>query len=933
MSSTNNALNTGNGLTGAVLMAGTGTAPSFTSSPSFGGSVTAATGISITNGSNVINNTVASTAGAEQDFKKSRTGGVITTGDQLALLTFQGHDGTQFITSSQIKSTSSGTIGTNRVASNLEFWTHPDSTTSSTQRMVIASTGAVTINSPDSGTGLTVSGGGITCTSGAITATSGNVVISAGNLALPATNDALTQGVITLNSSAFLHYGHNTTNVILGIGAGQSGNTTALYNTYVGQGAGAFSNITPTNGAAQYNVAIGYQAIGAGSPGGNSNTSSNVAVGAYSLQNIGWNGNHAIGIGYGAGMKLAANHCNNNVMIGYGALTAAVGTNNGNSIGDNVFIGDYSATAITNGTTGGINGNTFAGTSSGGGLTTGSIQHNAFFGDSTGSTLTTGNVQYNIFLGSSAGSSYPAASVPVSCICIGYASGGSGTETNILRIGNATGTSAGNLQSAYIYGIYTTAATPSGTAKVSLVDSNSLHYGLAGTSGQILQGGTAPAFSTATYPATTAQGDLLLSTTANAIVALGKDTNATRYLSNTGTNNNAAWAQVALATGVSGTLPIANGGANTNGASYTTDGVLYYDGTGFATTTAGTSTYVLTSNGAGVAPTFQNLSGAVSSVSGTTNQITVSPTTGAAVVSLVASPTVTGTWTSSAGNLALPTTSSTAGQITINSVSVLHAYGANNIFVGGAGNFTFDTGKNYENVGIGVGALSSLVGTAGNQGIRNTICGFGSAQNLTQGYSNCFYGYQSGVNLTTGIHNCLFGINAGDAYTTSESENIIIGGSAGIIGESNVLRIGDGTGTGSGQLNAAYICGIRGITVTGTAVLISASNQLGIAVSSRKYKKDIVDMSDKSEIISKLRPVEFRYKDEKQSSQLNYGLIAEEVEKVWPEMVAYDKDGNISTLYYQFLAPILLKEVQRQNKVIDNLMSRLERLEAACLKN
>jgi hypothetical protein len=253
--------------------------------------------------------------------------------------------------------------------------------------------------------------------------------------------------------------------------------------------------------------------------------------------------------------------------------------------------------------------------------------------------------------------------------------------------------------------------------------------------------------------------------------------------------------------------------------------------------------------------------------------------------------------------------------------------------VGGAGNFTFNTGKNYENVGIGVGALSSLVGTAGNQGIRNTICGFGSAQNLTQGYSNCFYGYQSGVNLTTGIHNCLFGINAGDAYTTSESENIIIGGSAGIIGESNVLRIGDGTGTGSGQLNAAYICGIRGITVTGTAVLISASNQLGIAVSSRKYKKDIVDMSDKSEIISKLRPVEFRYKDEKQSSQLNYGLIAEEVEKVWPEMVAYDKDGNISTLYYQFLAPILLKEVQRQNKVIDNLMSRLERLEAACLKN
>lgn len=81
-------------------------------------------------------------------------------------------------------------------------------------------------------------------------------------------------------------------------------------------------------------------------------------------------------------------------------------------------------------------------------------------------------------------------------------------------------------------------------------------------------------------------------------------------------------------------------------------------------------------------------------------------------------------------------------------------------------------------------------------------------------------------------------------------------------------------------------------------------------------------MSDKSEIISKLRPVEFRYKDEKQSAQLNYGLIAEEVEKVWPEMVAYDKDGNISTLYYQFLAPILLKEIQALRKEIDKLKEK-----------
>lgn len=131
-----------------------------------------------------------------------------------------------------------------------------------------------------------------------------------------------------------------------------------------------------------------------------------------------------------------------------------------------------------------------------------------------------------------------------------------------------------------------------------------------GTANQVLQsgGGAAdPAWSTATYPSTTAQGDLLLSTTANAIVTLGKNTTATRYLANTGASNNAQWDQVNLSNGVTNVLPIANGG--TNASSFTnTDGVVYFDGTLLNTTTVGTSGQVLTSNGAGVAPTFQTAS-------------------------------------------------------------------------------------------------------------------------------------------------------------------------------------------------------------------------------------------------------------------------------------------------------------------------------------
>ena len=105
-----------------------------------------------------------------------------------------------------------------------------------------------------------------------------------------------------------------------------------------------------------------------------------------------------------------------------------------------------------------------------------------------------------------------------------------------------------------------------------------------------------------------AQGDILYATGANAPARLAKDTNATRSLTNTGTNNNPAWAQVALATGVSGTLPVANGG--TGATSLNDHYVLVGSGTGAVTPiTPGSSGLVLTSNGTGSDPTFQAAGG------------------------------------------------------------------------------------------------------------------------------------------------------------------------------------------------------------------------------------------------------------------------------------------------------------------------------------
>ena len=110
-----------------------------------------------------------------------------------------------------------------------------------------------------------------------------------------------------------------------------------------------------------------------------------------------------------------------------------------------------------------------------------------------------------------------------------------------------------------------------------------------------------------------AQGDILYATGANDPARLAKDTNATRSLTNTGTNNNPAWAQVALATGVSGTLPVANGG--TGATSLTDHYVLVGSGTGAVTPiTPDTSGYVLTSNGTGSDPTFQAAGGSSNSI-------------------------------------------------------------------------------------------------------------------------------------------------------------------------------------------------------------------------------------------------------------------------------------------------------------------------------
>jgi len=129
--------------------------------------------------------------------------------------------------------------------------------------------------------------------------------------------------------------------------------------------------------------------------------------------------------------------------------------------------------------------------------------------------------------------------------------------------------------------------------------------------------------------------------------------------------------------------------------------------------------------------------------------------------------------------------------------------------------------------------------------------------------------------------------------------------------------------------------------ISGAQVTINNAGQLGILASSTRYKRDIRDMRDSSQGLYHLRPVTFRYKQDAQGQQ-QYGLIAEEVAKVYPELVTKGADGKVESVQYHELIPLLLNDVQHQQRQIAELKvqneeqraqnaalaARLERLEA-----
>ena len=365
---------------------------------------------------------------------------------------------------------------------------------------------------------------------------------------------------------------------------------------------------------------------------------------------------------------------------------------------------------------------------------------------------------------------------------------------------------------------------------------------------------------------------------------------ATLYNNTTGTFNTATGTGALYYNTTGGSNTAAGLGAlsdNTTGGNNTATGVdtLYRNTTGVSNTATGTDAlfYNTTAND-NVATGYQAL---LENTTGHDN-------TGTGTVALESNTT---------GSLNTATGSNAMYQNTTGGNNTAEGYYALNL------NQTA-----YYNTAFGAYALADATGSA------NTAVGDAALQLATTGSGNVALGASAGYYVTTGGNNIEIGNN-------------------GTSGDNGVIRIG------SGSQSETYIAAISGVNVSGAPVYVTSSGQLGVQSSSRRYKEDIQDMGNASSGVLRLRPVTFHYKQAfaDGTKPLEFGLIAEEVAEVYPDMVVRSASGQIETVKYQELAPMLLNELQKQNAAIAaqaqqlrelteqnrELVERLERLEAA----
>ena len=262
----------------------------------------------------------------------------------------------------------------------------------------------------------------------------------------------------------------------------------------------------------------------------------------------------------------------------------------------------------------------------------------------------------------------------------------------------------------------------------------------------------------------------------------------------------------------------------------------------------------------------------------------------------------------------------------------------------GAGTLLSNTGS--DNTATGAGALLSNTSGVSNTatgesalffnttGTNNTADGSGALLKNTTGTDNTALGLDALFNNTTGNTNMAIGNSALNSNTTG-SDNTVIGFSSGfaVTTANNVICIGARV-AGANVSNTCYIGSIFGQTSSaGTAVFINSDGKLGTTTSSKRFKEGIKPMDKTSESLFSLKPVSFRYKKEiDPASTSQFGLVAEDVEKVNPDLVVRDKDGKPYSVRYDQVNAMLLNEFLREHRTVQEHEAIIAQVESNAAK-
>jgi hypothetical protein len=243
-----------------------------------------------------------------------------------------------------------------------------------------------------------------------------------------------------------------------------------------------------------------------------------------------------------------------------------------------------------------------------------------------------------------------------------------------------------------------------------------------------------------------------------------------------------------------------------------------------------------------------------------------------------------------------------------------------------------------ENTAIGSSALQSNQTGNGNTadgssalllntGDGNTAMGDGALLLNTTGESNTSTGVSALFSNTTGSNNIALGAAAGFNLTTGDN-NIDIG-NEGVAAEANTIRIGT-----QGTQTKTFIAGISGTPLGGgVAVRVNANGQLGAVGSSARFKQNIKPMDKASEAIHALKPVTFRYKKELDPDGIpQFGLVAEDVAKVNPDLVARDAEGKVYTVRDEVVNAMLLNEFLKEHRTVQEQKAAIAELKSTVEK-